>query len=316
MSARPEWEFAWVTTDGELQQFVARALTEPQISIDTETAGWQTGNEKLCLIQIGLPAQKFVGILDPLAIPNLALLAPLVEGDLPIKIAHNASFEEKQLGRHKLKLRGIVDTLVMARSLRPDLPNHTLQTCCRHLLQLDVSKEEQTSDWSVRPLSRSQLDYARLDAEIAYKVYAELAALEARLIVAPEWDVPDLMRELASSVRDRLVLTKSIATELAYQNARVEMLEQAIKAKLSGGSPAYEGEFGSASVSRIKQTTVSPQKVKTEFPDIAPLAIGESVERKKLVALLEEHGYDKRDLERVLDITGYTDRVHISVKDA
>ncbi|MEI6517748.1 MAG: hypothetical protein WCN89_03555, partial [bacterium] len=66
MIAIPCYEFDWVRTAEELGQAVESLGSEAVLSVDTETSGWQTGNEQLCLIQIGIPSIRRVLLVDVL----------------------------------------------------------------------------------------------------------------------------------------------------------------------------------------------------------------------------------------------------------
>lgn len=315
MSEAVSWDVRWIGSGSELSDALDLFKGEKYLSLDTETVGWETGNERLCLVQVGLPSKNLVTIIDPISVGDLAPLAPILGAKEPLIVAHNAPFEEKQFGRYGIKIRGVVDTLTLARKLRPDLPNHTLKTCCRYLLDINISKQEQSSDWSKRPLSHEQINYAALDAEVTCKLYELLAEMESKLELDPNLTVPDLMRLMAETVSARYELTKEIAAEVAFCRAREEVLKEAIRTKLVDGAPAYDGEFGSCKVNRIKQTEVNPEKVRALMPSIAELAVAEHVDRKTLAALMKEHGIDQAMLDQVIDITGYTDRLSLTVKD-
>ena len=309
------WPIRWVETQDQLTELIELLNTEEILSLDTETAGWQTGNEHLCLIQIGLPTTKEVAIIDPLTVEDLSPLEPIMSKSTPEIIAHNASFEERQLARHGIKIRGIIDTLTMARDLRPDLPNFTLRTCCKLLLDVDLDKEQQVSDWSQRPLSKAQIDYAALDAEIALKLFWVLDEMESKLAIDPALKVPELMSLLHSTVRERIDLTHDIASELALLHAREDAIREGIRAKLIEGEKPYEGELGACKVTKVKRTEVNPAKVRKVFPNIADMVITDHVERKHLKAVMKEAGIDVSKLDLVLDIIGYNDRMSLSLKD-
>ena len=312
---KPTWQSEWVETPARLQEIAALFAAEELITLDTETAGWQTGNERLCLVQVGIPSTQKVYLIDPLVIGDLEPLRAALENDKPEVIAHNASFEERQLGRHNIRIRGIIDTLPLSRKLRPDLPNHTLKTCAKLLVGFDMSKAQQTSDWSARPLSPEQLHYAALDAEIVFEVYGQLMALQSRLEISPTLEVPGLMADLAEVMRQRVRLTSNIATELAYLEARENLIRENIKARLVNGAPKYDGELGTASVTRVKRTEINPVRVREVFPSLADQVITEHVERERLKLVLKEHGLEESELQKVLDITGYNDRLNISLND-
>jgi DNA polymerase III epsilon subunit-like protein len=315
MPAKPSYQFDWIRTADELAQAAATLEREPFLSIDTETSGWQTGNEQLCLIQIGIPSTKRVLLVDVLATGAPTALGPLLVAPNPLIVAHNASFEERQFARYDLKVKGVRDTLAMSRELRPDLPNHTLRTCCRLLLGVEMSKEEQTSDWSIRPLSDRQIDYARLDAEVALTLYDYLNGLEERAKRDLDLDIPKLVEEYSSVVKGRFDLAASIAHEYAYLQARENKLREAIRQKLIDGSPAYDGPFGKASISKVKRTEVNPQRVREVFPEFAQEVIQEHVDRKRFDAVAKEHGLPKNSIEVVLDTVGYNDRLSLALKD-
>lgn len=310
-----EWNFEWIDAPAMLERVCDSLKDEPLLSIDTETVGWESGNERLCLIQIGNPVTQQVFLIDPLAVPDLGRLEVILSKATPALVAHNASFEERQFARHGIKLRGLIDTLAMARKLRPDLPNHTLQTCCKLLLDIEISKAEQTSDWSARPLSNDQLRYAALDAEVALRLYAALAEMEQKLEVDVGLGVPELMQQLSQTVRNRFELLHDISPELALLNAREEMIRSTIRSKLIEGEPGYDGQYGSCKVNKIKNTEVNPDKVRRELPTIAELVISEHVDKKRLRAVMKEHGIDERMFDKVSDIIGYVDRMTLTLGD-
>ena len=315
MRAELSYKFQWVIDQAGLTTLAAELQSEPLISVDTETSGWETGNEQLCLIQIGVPATKMVFLVDVLATGAPKPLAELLAAPTPLVVAHNASFEERQFDRYGMRIKGIRDTLSMARALRPDLPNHTLRTCCRLLLNKEISKEQQASNWSLRPLSHEQVQYAALDAEIALDLYDYLAALEARVNQDIEMDVPGLMQEYAHLARRKYDITASIAHELAFLNARQEKVREVMRQKLADGAPAYEGEFGKASVTKVKRTEVNPTKVREIYPELAQDVIKEYVDRKRFEALALERGLPKRAIDAVLETVGYNDRLSLALKD-
>ncbi|MBN8550226.1 MAG: hypothetical protein J0M12_12985, partial [Deltaproteobacteria bacterium] len=57
MGKNLSWKYEWVDSESQLAAVAEAVRTEEFVAIDTETAGWETGNERLCLIQIGLPTR-------------------------------------------------------------------------------------------------------------------------------------------------------------------------------------------------------------------------------------------------------------------
>ncbi|MBX7137470.1 MAG: ribonuclease D [Oligoflexia bacterium] len=314
-AASGSWKFEWIEALERFEAACRELLEEELIAVDTETAGWQTGNERLCLVQIGAPKREKVYLFDVLALGDIKPLDAVLNDKSRVVLAHNASFEERQFGRHSIRMRNVVDTLDLARRLRPDLPSFSLKSCVRFLLDMEMSKEEQVSDWSRRPLTQSQIAYASLDAEITIRLYQVLKAIEDRLSLDPAFDVPELMRELHHTAKERFKLTRNIAADLAYLNLRYDMLRDALRTRLIDGAKPYEGEFGRAKVSRVKQTEINPSKVRSKLPEIAELVIKDAVDKKRFMALVKEQGIDAGMVDLVSDTIGYIDRLSLNLAD-
>ncbi len=315
MYAELSFEFEWITTSEHLERVALAIAQEPLISVDTETSGWETGNEQLCLIQIGVPTTRRVFLIDVLATGAPKELSEVLSAPTPLIVAHNALFEERQFNRYGMRVKGVRDTLSMSRALRPDLPNHTLRTCCRLLLGKEVRKEQQTSNWSLRPLSREQVEYAALDAEIALELYAYLNDLDERASRDLTLEVPELVREYSELAQRKFELTRGISHELAFLQARQEKVREVIRQKLVDGTAPYDGEFGKASVSKVKRTEVNPEKVREVFPEFAAEVIQEYVDRKRFEAVAQERGLPKKSIELVLETVGFNERLSLSLKD-
>lgn len=315
MAYTPSWKYRWIKTYDELKKVIPLLSQEAKLGVDTETAGWREGNEKLCLIQIGVPSKTEVLLIDALSVEDLSPLEEIFRGSLPIKIAHNASFEERQFARHKLPFKGVVDTLTMARQLRPDLLSHALRVCCKEILGFELSKEEQTSDWSLRPLSDSQVMYAVGDAEVAVLLYDALMALQESLVIDSTLDVSGLMGLLKSTVEEKYELTRDVAAKVAYCSAREENIRSKIKQKLEEGAPPYKGEHGEAEVKKIKKNEINIEKVREVFPEISELVIQEFIEKKRMVSVMEEYGIPTKRIDDVTDQIGFTSRLVIKLSE-
>jgi hypothetical protein len=66
---------------------------------------------------------------------------------------------------------------------------------------------------------------------------------------------------------------------------------------------------------RAKRTEVDPALVKQLMPEIAPKVIAEFVDRKRLVDVMKEYNRAESELQNVLKIIGYTDRLKLSVNE-
>jgi ribonuclease D len=112
-------------------------------------------------------------VIDALA-AGLEEARGLIENPSAMMAAHNARFDDGVLRQAGFDVDGLVDTLKLSRrTLR--LRSFSLASVSEHLFGLRLDKTYQQSDWRRRPLSREQLDYAALDAQIALQVFQELA---------------------------------------------------------------------------------------------------------------------------------------------
>ena len=162
-----------VEHDAQLRALLPGLASEKLLGLDTETTLY---SQELCLVQVATRAETFV--IDALQV-DLSMMAPLMSARSPLKVAHNASFERRALAQVGIQLQGTYDTLRASRALHAKpAGGHGLAAVVRRHLGRHLDKTEQCSDWSNRPLSRAQLDYAALDAELMPELYD---ALQRRL---------------------------------------------------------------------------------------------------------------------------------------
>jgi len=131
-----------------------------RFAIDIEADSLYHYFEKICLIQISTDNNTF--ILDPLTIPEIAALAPLLANPSVEKVLHAASYDVHCLRRdYGFVLTNIFDTHVAAQLLGYEFLG--LGAIMEQLLGIYHSKRRQRDDWSHRPLVLEQLEYAAMD---------------------------------------------------------------------------------------------------------------------------------------------------------
>ena len=168
------------------------------VAIDTETMGLEPHRDRLCVVQLS-PGD---GSADVVQIPPGAAAAPhltrlLAEPGL-LKIFHFARFDLGALFRtFGVMPAPVYCTKVASRLARTYTDKHGLKDSVRELLALDLSKQQQLSDWGAQALSEAQLAYAasdvlhlhalkeRLDTMLARERRAELAAACFRFLPRP-----------------------------------------------------------------------------------------------------------------------------------
>ena len=110
--------------------------------------------------------------------PNLRAL---LESPNVLKLFHYARFDIAML-RHHLgaDCRPVYCTKIASRLTRTFTDRHGLKDLCKELLGVDLSKQQQSSDWGAAELSRAQLEYAASDVLHLHALRARLDELLAR----------------------------------------------------------------------------------------------------------------------------------------
>ncbi|MBF0166925.1 MAG: ribonuclease D [Alphaproteobacteria bacterium] len=144
------------------------------IAIDTETMGLNPMRDRLCVVQLssGNGDAHLVHFQGRYEAPRLkALLADPKR----LKLFHYARFDIAMLARWLgVTCAPVYCTKIASRLTRTNTDKHGLKDLCRDLLGVDLSKQQQTSDWGSADLTAEQQAYAASDV-------LHLHALKARL---------------------------------------------------------------------------------------------------------------------------------------
>ncbi|KKB78750.1 3'-5' exonuclease [Devosia soli] len=135
-----------------------------EVAIDTETMGLNPHRDRLCVVQLS-PGD---GSADVIQIPQDLSEAPnlvkLLTDPAVTKIFHYARFDVAVLQQRFGVVTGpIYCTKIASRLVRTYTDRHGLKELVRELLNVDLSKQQQSSDWGSDKLSDAQLDYAASD---------------------------------------------------------------------------------------------------------------------------------------------------------
>jgi ribonuclease D len=136
----------------------------PSIAIDTETLGLNPHRDRLCVVQISTGD----GNADVVQIvkdgPRPENLVRVLADDGVLKIFHFARFDLAVLF-HGLGImpRPVYCTKIASRLTRTYTDRHGLKDLVRELLGIELSKQQQSSDWGAETLTQAQLDYAASD---------------------------------------------------------------------------------------------------------------------------------------------------------
>ena len=153
----------------------------PSVAIDTETMGLNLTRDRLCLVQLscGDGTAHLVQIAaDKQPCPNLI---SLLADESCEKIFHFGRFDLAMLTRDIGPISGpIYCTKIASKLSRTYTDRHGLADLCRELLSLEISKQQQSSDWGRKALSKAQADYAASDVLYLHQLRDKLDAMLAR----------------------------------------------------------------------------------------------------------------------------------------
>ena len=144
------------------------------IAIDTETMGLDFRRDRLCLVQIsnGDNHAHLVQIKKNTSYP---ILAKMLKNNNIKKIFHYARFDlaaiQKNMG---IFCENIYCTKIASKLIRTYTDKHGLKELCKELINVDISKQKQSSDWGNKTLSHDQLKYAASDVLYLHKIKYEL----------------------------------------------------------------------------------------------------------------------------------------------
>ncbi len=151
------------------------------IAIDTETLGLKPARDRLCLVQLSAGdgdahIVQFDG--QNYDAPNLKAL---LSDRAIVKIFHFARFDLAIIA-HYLKVHAapLWCTKIASKLTRTYTERHGLKDLCRELLDIDLSKAQQSSDWAATDLSDAQLNYAASDVLHLHALKERLDAMLER----------------------------------------------------------------------------------------------------------------------------------------
>jgi ribonuclease D len=143
------------------------------VAIDTETMGLNPHRDRLCLVQLssGNGDAHLVKIANPGAEPP-RLKALLADPSLT-KIFHFARFDVAVLEHNIGPIVGdIYCTKIASKLARTYTDRHGLRDLCRELLRIDISKQQQSSNWGADHLTDEQAEYAAGDVLYLHRIRA------------------------------------------------------------------------------------------------------------------------------------------------
>ncbi|MDP7112625.1 MAG: HRDC domain-containing protein [Myxococcota bacterium] len=154
-------EWRYIADDAGLVKAVADIEGATVLGIDTEADSFFHYQEQVCLIQ--LTAGQLDLIIDPLAVEDLSLLAPIFADPNVVKVLHGADYDIASLKRdYDFQVSPVFDTMLASQAL--GYKRYSLADLVARFFDVKLEKKYQRRDWSKRPLREEHLLYARLDS--------------------------------------------------------------------------------------------------------------------------------------------------------
>ena len=156
-------------------------LIEGDIAIDTEAMGLSYKRDRLCAIQIA-DTQDNAYIIQISKGQKLAPnLKKLLENKETVKIFHFARFDIAMLYQYlNIKVENIFCTKIASKIARTYTDSHGLKELCRELLGIQLSKQQQSSDWGSDTLTIEQQIYSANDVIYLHKIKDKLSEMLIR----------------------------------------------------------------------------------------------------------------------------------------
>ena len=136
------------------------------ITIDTETLGLNIKRDRLCLIQLRNESNKKVYLIKfdkDFSPANSKNIKSLLEDKSLTKIFHYARFDMAVLKENlNINVRNVFCTKIASKLTRTYSSKHGLKDLVKEILNIELDKTEQTSDWSQKNLTKQQIQYASI----------------------------------------------------------------------------------------------------------------------------------------------------------
>ena len=164
-------------------------LAEGPVAVDTETMGLHPGRDRLCLVQIsdGCGDEHLVRF-NPGSDYGAPKLKAVLADPGRIKLYHFARFDLASIQAYLgVMAAPVFCTKIASRLVRTYTDRHGLKDLVKELLGVELSKQQQSSDWGAPVISDAQREYAASDVRYLHRMKAQLDARlerEGRMVLA------------------------------------------------------------------------------------------------------------------------------------
>jgi ribonuclease D len=151
------------------------------VAIDTETMGLEPGRDRLCVVQLS-PGDGSADVVQIAAGQNKAPnIERLLADTSKLKLFHFGRFDIAVLAKaFGVMAQPVYCTKIASRLARTYTDKHGLKDLAREVLGVDLSKQQQSSDWGADELTDAQVAYAATDVLHLHALKEKLDAMLAR----------------------------------------------------------------------------------------------------------------------------------------
>ena len=162
----------YITDRKQLKEFADRAKRSAVLAVDTEFLREKTYWPRLCLIQLATEEESVV--VDPFRVKDLSDLAELFVDERIVKLFHAAG-QDMELIVHEMGVvpKPVFDTQIAA-SLLGDMLQIGYGSLVLNECNVKLKKADSFTDWSRRPLTDSQIQYALDDVIYLPRIYRSM----------------------------------------------------------------------------------------------------------------------------------------------
>ena len=153
----------------------------PVVAIDCETMGLNPHRDRLCLVQMSGGDGNAHLVQVALGQDQAPNLCRMLEDPKVLKLFHFGRFDIAVMAhRFGVTARPVYCTKIASKLVRTYTDRHGLKNLCQELLGVDLSKQQQSSDWGSPELSKAQQEYAASDVLYLHQLREEMNRRLAR----------------------------------------------------------------------------------------------------------------------------------------
>ncbi len=164
----------YIKNPEQLDDLCRRIENAPWIAVDTEFLREKTYYPKFCLLQLATP--EWVACVDPIALPNLTALFDAIYNPAVIKVFHSCRQDLEIFYQLTGKLPTPIFDTQIAAPLLGFQDNAGYGLLVSSFLNINLNKAHTRADWSCRPLSDDEIQYAADDVIYLCEIYQKMVA--------------------------------------------------------------------------------------------------------------------------------------------